>query len=246
MARHVLIVEKSQTTRRMLQSRILAIFDDVILSEAADIAQAEMVLDKSIIHLVLYGWEPGDDSGLAFCREQLRTATGEEIPFVFLVSGEEIVSEDLAKCGVDNFVSIPCSAEELAAGMDQTCRPSSLRESKRYCISEACGVIEQRNLSLKCKVLNVSFGGMLAEFEMDSHFNCIDPVMISLDFTSQNIKVENVYSILSNITVIERNSDHTPQIVRMGIKFIQVPIQAFEGLKSIFAQAEDEEEFCRT
>nr|MBF0221615.1 PilZ domain-containing protein [Desulfobulbaceae bacterium] len=242
MARHVLIVEKSQANRRMLQSRILAIFDDVILSEAADIAQAEIILDNSIIHLVLYGWEPDDELGITFCREQLRTATGDEIPFVFLVSGKEIAVEALEEYGEYNIVRLPCSAEELAAGMDQTCRPSSLRESKRYCISGMTGFIEQRGLSLACKVLNISFGGMLAEFEMNAQFNCIDPVMISVLFGSQDSRVKSVYAILSNITVIDRNSDHTPRLVRMGVKFLNVPEQALEALQAILHRAEEEEE----
>ena len=103
-------------------------------------------------------------------------------------------------------------------------------------------MIEQRGLSINCKVLNISLGGMLSEFEMDAHFNCIDPVMITLSLGSDEIKLESIYCILSNIKVIKRNSDHTPSLVRMGFKFLQVPDKAFESLEVVLDQAEAEVE----
>ena len=243
MARHVLIVEKSHMTRRVLQARILAILDDVILSEAADTDEAAALIKKSTIHLALYGWDAEDDQGIIFCNQELKTANEEPIPFVFLVANPtKKAVAILEEQGVANYVKMPCAAKDLAGAIDQACHPSSLRESKRYFISGSHGLIEQRNLTIDCKVLNVSLGGMLCEFEMDAHFNCIDPVMISSSFGTDATRVENIYAILSNIKVVERNTDYTPKLVRMGFKFLNLAEESKNALTSILDQAEENED----
>lgn len=123
MARHVLIIEKSPLVRRVLQARILAVLDDVILSEAAGLDEAEALLEKSTIHLVLYGWEGDDDErGLEFCCQHLKNSTGEAIPFVWLVAaGEAKGLPALVERRIENYVRMPCSADELAAAIDRAC-----------------------------------------------------------------------------------------------------------------------------
>ena len=239
MARHVLIVERSSALRHVLQARILAILDDVVISEASGIEQACYVLDNNTVHLVIYGWDAPDRKGFDFCRRELGERRGGEIPCLLLVnSGKESDAGKLAEGGLTSYIRMPCTDSELGAAINRACDPLGLRRSKRYNMTGVRGVIEQRKLKVDMEVINFSSGGVLCEFEVGLQFNCADPAMISITFTEQDLRADRLHSVVSSLKVITRNSDYTPHLIRVGFKFINVPEQAAAVLNEVFARAE--------
>ena len=239
MARHVLIIDKSGLQRRALQANILAVLDDVLISEAASIDSALPLLEKSTIHLVIYGLEKDDQRGIDFCKKELAGSSPSAIPYFFIINDEQIISDELPGTG-HKFLKSSSTSKELAGAINSACNPVCLRKSKRYSIPGTHGKLEQRSVSFAVEILNVSSGGTLCDFEVGPSFNCVDPFMMSICFVldKKEIVAEQLYSVVSKLKVIKRNSDYTPRKVRVGINFINVPDSARENFELVFSQLE--------
>lgn len=241
MARHILIVDESDMMRRVLQARILANLDDAVISEANGVAEAERVLHKNTVHLILYGWDIQDEMGLQFCKGAASGEHGPPIPFLFLINDKKEHIEMAEELVGKAYQSMPCSPEVLARAIDRICHPAKLRQAKRYSIDEARAVIEQRQVRMAATVVNVSAGGTLCEFELDAQFNCAFPVSMSMQFGGEGevVTVKALGAVATNMIVITRHDDQTPRLLRMGFKFVNVSEAARQTFDQIFSKVED-------
>jgi len=228
MARHILIVEKSVELRRELQAKLLAILDDIIISETDSADQALRFFERGTVHLVMFGVSGADSRSKEFVGR-----FKEQAPVLALLHDEADAAGGFG-AGV-SAISLPCPAKELGAAVNRACNPVCLRKDKRHSIPGANGVIEQGSRVFEINILNISGGGMLCEFPADKPFDALAPVMISarLPLAGGTVEVDNLYSVVSGLKVIERNSDYSPARIRVGFTFIIVPDEAarvFEGL----------------
>ena len=240
MARHILMAGKSDSTRRNLEASLLAMYDDVVISEVNSIKQAKVTIANNDIHLVIYALGADDVAGLDFCTDISASGTAGTLPCIVLARNKQALSEAL-KQGLVNVLDMPCSTTKLGEIVNQVCNPVRLRKFKRYSIQGAEAIVEQRSLRFRAVVLNVSSGGVLCEFEPDSMFNLYDPVMITLQFIEKNpiLSETKIYSILSGMKVVKCNSDYTPFKIRVGFKFIFLPKNALDALSLIFDNIAD-------
>lgn len=233
MARHILIVEPSGARRRELQSKILTILDDVIISEAVAEEQALAFFERGTVHVVLYGWREGGESFLdALCE-------GREIALLVLVHGREReeICAALGRQGVAA-LAMPCADETLCAAVDRVCSPVRLRREPRLSVPGAGGVLEQGGRRFEIEVLNVSEGGLLADFEAGGGLDCLRPVVLDLTFPCQGGTRQgaNIYAVVSHFKVMARHRDFTPRSIRAGFSFIIVPEAAAAVIRDVIAE----------
>ena len=241
MARHILIVDESDMMRRVLQTRIHANLSDAVISEAKGIEQATRVLRENTIHLILYGWDVQDEKGLQFCMQAAAGENGPPIPFLFLIGDKKEHVQMAAELVGNAYLSMPCSTETLARAIDRFCHPVKLRQDKRYSLNDTSAVIEQRQVRMEVQVLNVSTGGALCEFDLDPQFNGAYPVMMSIQFSSENgsVAIDGLQAVATNMLVIARHDDQTPKRLRMGFKFVNLSDFARQTFARIFSQSEE-------
>jgi len=243
MARHILIIEKSDMMRRVLQTRILANLDDVIISEAINMDQGLEVLTNSTVHLVFYSYEELENSDFNFVN-QIRSHTGDaKLRCLLLVDDKEEYMSKLAENYISDYLRIPFTAKEVADTINAMCSPTSLRASKRYSIPGTEATIEQNSNLFNGTVLNISAGGVLCEFEWKETYRPAYPVMIALQFFQDGDvrSADGLDSVLTSMKVIERNPDYTPHMLRVGFSFVNIPDKSNEVLAKVFELAEEQE-----
>lgn len=239
MARHILMVGKSASIRRNLESDLLAMYDDVVLSEVNTVPQVELSLANSSIHLVIYVMDADDQEGLHYCAD-ISSADPEIMPPCLVLACDRVTAGEAKGHGIKNVLMMPYSADKLADIINRICNPVGLRQSKRYSIPKTTAIIKQRDLQMKAVVLNVSSGGVLCEFTPVYTFRIVDPVMLTLQFLNKNsaLAASKIYAISSNMKVVERNDDYTPRKIRVGYKFITVSPDTLAALNIIFQEVD--------
>jgi len=241
MARHILIVDESDMMRRVLQTRIFANLDDAVIFQASGVDQAAQFLGKNTVHLILYSWDIQDEAGLQFCKNAVAGKSGAPIPFLFLISDKKEYIEMATDLVGQAYLTMPCSAETLAHAIDRICNPVKLRQAKRYSINDTRSVISQRQVRMEAAVVNVSAGGALCEFELDSQFNSAFPVMMSIEFNNEEglVTVNDLSAVATNMLVLTRHDDQTAKCLRMGFKFIHLTDFAKKTFDRIFTQIKE-------
>jgi len=241
MARHILIVDESDMMRRVLQARILANLDDAVIFHASGVGQAVQFLSKNTVHLILYSWDIQDEKGLRFCKNAAAGKGGTAIPFLFLISDKKEYIEMAMELVGDVYLTMPCPAEALARAIDRVCNPVKLRQTKRYSINDTRSVISQRQVRMEAAVVNISAGGALCEFELESQFNSAFPVMMSIQFNTEEgaVSINDLSAVATNMIVLTRYDDQSAKCLRMGFKFIHLTDIAKKTFDRIFAQLEE-------
>ena len=236
MARHILIIERSDIMRKILQSRILATLDDAVIHEVPDIAYASDLMADNPYHLVLYSWDVTDPDGLDTYVRLVGDCQGKRLPSLLLVNDQRTYLNQVSRRGITNFLKMPCSSKDLGDAINRICNPTSLRTSMRYSLPGAVALLEQASLTCRASVLNFSSGGALCEFECGRSFDCLSPVTLSLVLptdSGRELQIDGLLSIMANLKVVERNANNTPRRVRVGFVFLEIP----EPAKAVFEQA---------
>jgi DNA-binding NarL/FixJ family response regulator len=242
MARHILIVDESDIMRRVLQARILTNLDDAVIYEAGGVEQAAQLINDTTIHLILYSWDIQDEEGFQFCKNVAAGKNGPPIPFLFLISDKKEYIAMAVELVGEAYLTMPCSTEELAQAIDRICHPVKLRQAKRYSINDARAVISQRQVRIEAVIMNVSSGGALCEFELDSQFNIAFPVKMSISFTNEDeglVLIDDLSAVATNMLVMTRHEDQTGKRVRIGFQFVHLADSANKTFDRIFTQLEE-------
>ncbi len=239
MARHILITGCSSRKRRKLESNLLSMYDDILISEVRKVSQAREALTHNIVHLLLYVLTEKDDDGLDFCREISRPESDNHTPCIILVDEQRAAHAGLHH-GLQYILPLNSPSSELGTLINKICNPMAMRLSPRYSIPKTEAIIAQRDRQLQTDVLNISSGGLLCEFTTDNIFQVCDPVMITINFTGDDeiASLKEIYAVLSSLKIIERNPDFTPLKIRAGFTFIIIPPVVEKRLRKIFTEAE--------
>ncbi len=233
MARHILLAGKISARRRCLEADLLAMYDDVVVSEVITVQQAGAALANGNIHLVIYALDSDDEAGINFCADTVSNGKN-NLPCLVLATDQK-VTDEAGRRGIKNILTMPYSTDKLAEIINRICNPVGLRKSKRYSLPDATAEIMQREMRIKADVLNLSYGGVLCEFKPDYMFRISDPVMINLKLSDGNLPEDHkIYAIPSNMKVLERNADYTLLKIRVGFKFITLSAKVLDCLRIIF------------
>lgn len=241
MARHILIVDESEMMRRVLGARIMSVLDDAVILQAHGADAVGPILERETVHLILYSWDIQDEIGLQLCTKLASRDDGPQIPFLFLISDKKEHVEMAAELVGSSYLAMPCPPEILCRAIDRACSPVTLRQTKRYSISDTQAVIEQRQLRSDAAVINISIGGALCELDLDPLFNCSYPLMLSIKFNGDQglVEVNDLHGVISSIKVMTRYPDQSPRRIRAGVKFLSVCDAVRDILDQVFAQADE-------
>ncbi len=247
MTRNFLLLDDSPCMRKILRRKILANLNDTQVFEASDSQQALQILAEKPCHLIVYSWHITDCGALPFLRMLRNDPKLSEIPVLLLSSDrEERPAAALLKAGASECLYLPASTRALTEAINRVCNPISLRKNKRYNLSMATAVLEQKRLRLTAEIINISLGGMLCELEWSDELQCGAPLMarVEVDLEGGMRSAGSLHAKIVNLRMTESNPDHTFSRVRLALAFIHVPSEARESLEAIFeiADSEDEEQ----
>lgn len=241
MARHILIVDESEMMRTVLGARILSVLDDAVILHACGADEIGQIVDREVVHLILYSWDIQDEIGLQLCTKLAQREDGPQIPFLFLIGDKKEHVEMATELVGSSHLVMPCPPEALCRAIDRVCSPVTLRQAKRYSIGDTCAVIEQRQVRIDATVINISIGGALCEMDLDPLFSWAYPLMLSVQFSGEqgSVEVNDLRGVISNMKVMTWHSDQTPKRIRVGVKFLGVSDTVRDVLDQVFTQTED-------
>lgn len=134
----ILLVEDEQAIRDMARLTLERELYNVIDCETAE--EAEKVLNKQSVHLVLLDWMLPATSGIEFAQKLRKSDKHRHLPIILLTAKTE--EEDKLhgfEVGVDDYISKPFSLKEMLARVQSVLRRSHPKEAVKTDIS-LCGL----------------------------------------------------------------------------------------------------------
>lgn len=223
---------------------IHANFNDAEIIEAEDSNAAMDLLLADAHHVVLFSWESSDAHWLEFIRQLKSDPENNRINFIVFTSrpNEERFSK-AREAGVGHRLVTPCTPEALTEIINQACNPARLRQSRRYNVPDSDAVLTQGAASLNATIINISKGGMLCEMPLTEKLDWTVPLLATVNFpdaeNKTRITAANLFAVMSSFFVQKRHSDNTPKIIRVAMRFLDLPPEAEEKLRIIFDHAEE-------
>jgi len=241
MARQILIVESSPVMRWIIQSAILANLGDTLVVEASDGEEALALADQKRFDLILSAWEMPKLDGVQLFHKLSQLPEQKRIPFVLLTSKSQRESlKKVTDAGISEYLNTPFEPAVLIEIINRLCNPLKLRTSTRFSIPGSQVVIEQGSHRYNATLVNISLGGLLCDLAFVDSFKFAAPGAITVAFPeSFNLKAENLYAALVNMSVLSFCADHTPKEIRVAYKFITVTDDARTALQNGFRLAEE-------
>lgn len=244
MARQILIVDQSNSMRRIIKNMIIAEVNDAEISESHDVGEARERLKTRDFHLVLFSRESSSQDWLDLIKKRRETAGMEKPAFVLFTSSKQKgVYEEFVPYGVKEHITIPCSPHELGEIVNRACSVFALRSGRRYSLPAATAILEQGASSVTAELVNFSEGGMLCELTRVEAYSWSAPTMVTLNLPFENEKVvaTGLFSTTTRLSISESFADHTPKRVRIAFRFITVPSETKRALDRAFAHIEKQE-----
>jgi CheY-like chemotaxis protein len=223
---------------------IQATVNDAVVSEAQDAEEAQGLIEDAHYHLVIFSRGSSDKKWLEFAQKRLALPEGQKTNFIlFTSSKKQDYLEELKRYGIEEYLAIPCSPNDLGELIARLCTPFSMRKSRRYSVPDSIASLEQGNNNFPVEVINFSEGGVLCELDSPAQLNWCMPAMISMEFNfdGATLKVDGLYSVARRLMVVESNSDYSPRRVRLACRFISVPEESKNKLVHIFSLIEKQE-----
>lgn len=240
MARHFLLVEKSDMMRKILHTRILANINDAVISEVHSNDEIFEHIEKNPCNLVLSSWDVTDPEGLNLVKNLQQHEKGKAIPCIILIGDDAKYESQVVAAGIKEYLRLPCSPDLFTETINRVCNPVALRRSRRFSPADTLAYIEQRTAMANGKVLNISAGGLLCDLNYDQAFNFAEPMMMSvvLLLDGKDETIEGLFSVMSSLTVIERNADFTAKRLRLGVAFVNTPEATRQRLEGLLEKTE--------
>ncbi|MFZ5775590.1 MAG: PilZ domain-containing protein [Thermodesulfobacteriota bacterium] len=244
MARHIMILDRSASMRRILRTVLQATVNDAIVTEAQNVEEAVAKIEEGQFNLVLFSKESVDKEWLDYAQQRLSMPGRQQTHFALLSSSrnDDYLAE-LKSHGITEHLLIPCSPNSLGELVTRICSPFAMRAARRYSAPNTTAVVSQGANSFKAEVVNFSEGGMLCEFSANGQYNWAAPMMVTLDFDQDGAHtiVPGLYTLLARLMVVESNPDYTPSRVRLACRFLMVPEESKQKLATIFSTIEEHE-----
>ncbi|MEW6500523.1 MAG: hypothetical protein ACOY8P_13205 [Thermodesulfobacteriota bacterium] len=244
MARQILVVDQSNSMRRIIKTMILAEINDADVAEAQDVDEAMDRLQGKSFHVVLFSRESSTADWLAYVRKQSAEACLEKTAFVvFTSSKQKKLPEEFRANGVKEQIAVPCSPQQLGETINRVCSIFTLRSGRRYSLPGATAILEQGASSTTAELVNFSDGGMLCELAQVGTYSWNAPAMVTLNLPLDGDKLvaTGLFSVSTRLTVSESYADHTPKRVRIALRFLAVPVETRKVLDQAFAFIEKQE-----
>jgi len=153
---NILVVEDEEAIREMLAMVLQQ--EGFAVQAAADVKQAQSILQESCPDLILLDWMLPLISGVDWARRMKKDPDHRDIPIILLTArGEEEDKVKGLEIGADDYVTKPFSPKELSARIKAVLRRSGRMHDLAQI--EAAGLLldtEQHQLSIDNKPLTVS------------------------------------------------------------------------------------------
>lgn len=240
-----MILDSSNSMRRIIKTMIQATVNDAVVSEASDSQEAMDLFAAGHYHVALFSRESSDQKWLDFAKEQSGKPEAQRSNFVlFTSSKKEDFLEEIKQYGIEESVIIPCSANDLGQLITRICHPFVMRTARRYSAPNTVVHMSQGSNSLSAEVINFSEGGMLCELDAPDGYNWAAPLMSKLEFNLDGtvLVASGLYSVLSRLMVVESNPDFSPKRIRLACRFVNVGEKTKAELVRVFENIEKQEE----
>lgn len=241
MARKILVVDPSQSLRKIVRSLILANIGDAEVVEAENDIAAAQLLKKLEPNILLFTWESSEDGWGTFFAEVQKAADGKKLFAILMTMRDSPTTMDkLRSHPVDGELTIPCSGDELVEIVNRICNPVRLRTAARYSLPETTALVAQGGNVFQAEVINLSAGGLLCDIFSPAAYGWQNPAIIAADFLvdGKKFSVSNIESSAVRMTVLHFGTDNIPEKVRVAFKFNAVPPADRDNLTGVIASLE--------
>ncbi|HET97456.1 MAG TPA: response regulator [Desulfurivibrio alkaliphilus] len=244
MARNIMIVDGSVPRRRVIASMIMANLSDAEVTEAKNAYEAWELLQRAQFNLILFFWEPSAEAWLNFFLRLKKHPTSNRAGAILLTTdtGFPYVKEAL-RAGVADTLTIPCGKLELTNAVNRVCNPVAFHQSPRHSLPGTTALLQQGSRSYHARVINVSLGGLLCEFDYIEDFSVTTPATINITFQHQEkqLTANGLYSIPIRFYVLDNNANYSPNRVRIAYRFAKLPMAVQDLFEQLFQFATEQE-----
>lgn len=211
--RVILLIHESSLIRKSLSGYIRSELNDVKIIEAKHKYEVELILNTQNIDVILSGHRMNSFDS-TFVLSKIRSSSHNSNTPLIVLSASQSKSnvEELRDLGIQHYIFPPHSSCDLISKINALYDPRKLRSEPRYFIPGATAVIHMENCDLKTKVINLSQKAVRCELKLNElKDTLLKANYISLYFPEeyQNITIENIWSKVLNINVLNWNKDLT-------------------------------------
>ncbi|MEW5721899.1 MAG: response regulator [Thermodesulfobacteriota bacterium] len=244
MPREMLIVHESQLLRKIITGYVLSELSDLVVESAGSAQEGLVALEKKKYDVIVSALEMSGMDGLELFRRMRFLETNKDTPFVLTTSTDtKAQRRRVASAGIRHVLISPYTATDLARMVDVASDPREKRAFDRYSIPGVMAVFHWVESDISARVLNLSLKGVYCELvHREEYANPLRPFKLDLVFPEEygRARVENILASVLRINVMNWRDDHTPDLVRLAVKFVQTPAAADKTLRMVLSQASRE------
>ncbi|MEW6428211.1 MAG: PilZ domain-containing protein [Thermodesulfobacteriota bacterium] len=218
MARRAVLIESSDTMRKILAAIIMAHHNDVSVIDAVDCEQAKEIIAQQQVQMIVYNW----DGVSADYLDLLRVSEERALPVLVLVADPESATvTDLLAASLPESHIAALTEDAIAGAINRVCDPRRLRASRRYSIPGTIARLRQGEITYFGVVINISAGGMLCDIEYAESFRWDAPTEVQLDFPVADGKIEvgGIAGGVRRLAVLECEDNGQPVLLRLAYAF---------------------------
>lgn len=244
MNRQLLVIHPSGMMRKLITRYVMAELEEWQLEVVESAAEGLTALGRKTYDLVISALEmPGID-GLELNGRMGQIKLNRNTPLVVVTnSGTTEQQAELKSQGIQHYLIAPFTAAQLTEMVENAQDWRTKRSQARYCIPNSGVVILAKEFKLKGSIINVSLGGLLAEFVIPVEMApTLSPVEMATLFpeTYHPGPVAGIRASLVRLHVIAWNEDNRPSRIRTAWRFVHLTVEAEEALQEVLDKAEEE------
>lgn len=217
--RQLLIIHESRVIRNLLKGYVLAELDDVTPLEATSGEEAERIVNKERIDIILCAAYLKDGEGFELQSKLHASERGATIPFIVFTStaAVEHISE-LKSRGVKHYLVTPFTSTELRTLIDEVFDPRRLRQQARYNIPGSQAIVHFENQNIVADIINLSVSSAFCEFVLPAgRAELLESIYISIRFPPEfdDVLISDIYCKLLSIKTISWHANDAPDVIRV-------------------------------
>jgi len=249
MSSKLLIVHSSRMARSIMRRLLLAEAPEYTLVEAEDGQQATQYLREHSFDAVICDEVLSDVPGLSFIEALRKTDSGAATGVVVILSEttSQANRQNLLNAGIDKFLQVPFTGEQMAAIVRSTQTPRKLRVHHRVSIPGAKATFCFNERPAEGNIVNLSLNGMLIEFNYEFNLGDVFQVAaIDLDFPPEfaTEAISNLRGRMIRVQVLTHRADYLPERIHSAWQFVGLSESDLNKLKDIIQLADPQDDLA--
>jgi CheY-like chemotaxis protein len=165
--RRLLIIHESGVFQSIIKRTLIAEVPDVDLHAVSSARHAVKRLEEETFDMVISANEMGEMNGADIYNMMKDSGRHKNTGFLLLTSKLDRRNRELFKSrGIDNVLTLPFQAGELAQAVENLSSPREWRQHRRFVIPDTRVLVRMVNRTVQWEVVNISMGGMLANLKV--------------------------------------------------------------------------------